>query len=239
MEGWERREVNYWLVVTSAANFKQDRAVLKFLVQGLPLRFVKSLKRMEVGDRIVYYIMGLQKFGATATISGEYFEDYSKLWTDSDEMWPARRPSQPDLVLEDDELVDAKKLVPELSFISNKDYWGASFQGSLRQIPEEDFRLVESEMRKAVVGRPDETLTLETPHHRSESEYEEAILGLPLTTDSLHDRLGEMLEQIGRGWTITPRRGTRLPRTTAISWTLPGSPGRTRRLRSRCRFLGT
>ena len=189
--------MNYWLVVTSPANFRHDREVLGFSTQGLPLRYGKSLRRMEVGDRVVYYVMGLQKFGATATITGEYLEDSSKLWTDSDEMWPARRPSRPDVVLQDDELVDAKKLVPELSFIANKDAWGASFQGSIRQIPEEDFRLIESEMRKAVAERPAVAAVVQPPHRRSEAEYEREIMALPLETKTLHDRLGEMLEQIG------------------------------------------
>ena len=63
---------------------------------------------MQIGDRVVYYIMNLYRFGATATITGEYVEDQSKLWTDDDEIWPARRPSKPDIVLEDNELVDAR-----------------------------------------------------------------------------------------------------------------------------------
>lgn len=189
--------MNYWLVVTSPANFRHDREVLGFSMQGLPLRFGKSLQRMDVGDRVVYYVMGLQKFGATATITGEYLEDNSKMWTDADEMWPARRPSHPDVVLQDDELVDAKKLVPQLSFITNKDAWGASLQGSIRQIPEEDFRLIESEMRKVVAERAGATVVLPPPPRRSEAEYEQEIMTLPLETKTLHDRLGEMLEQIG------------------------------------------
>jgi hypothetical protein len=32
---------------------------------------------------------------------------------------------------------------------------------------------------------------------RSEEDYEKAIMELPLQSNSLHDRLGEMLEQIG------------------------------------------
>ena len=52
-------------------------------------------------------------------------------------------------------------------------------------------------MRKAVVERPDQAADSRDALHRSEAEYEEAIMALPLTTNSLHDRLGEMLEQIG------------------------------------------
>lgn len=189
--------MNYWLVVTSPKNFKYDREKLNFKSQGLAHRFRKQVKKMNEGDRVAYYIMGLQRFGATATITGEYYYDESKLWTDDDEMWPARRPSKPNIVLEDDELVDTKKLVPNLSFIEKKSYWGAYFQGSLRQIPEEDFKLIESEMRKIISDRKSEKGIKKPNKKKTEKEYENAIKKLPLEAKSLHDRIGEMLESIG------------------------------------------
>jgi predicted RNA-binding protein len=190
--------MNYWLVVTSAANFRLDREVLKFKAQGLPHRFRDSVRRMSKGDKVAYYIMGLQRFGATATITGDHYEDHTKIWTDDDEMWPARCPSDPELVLNDDELIDAKKLVPNLSFIKRKEVWGVYLQGSIRQLPEEDFKLIESEMRKVIADRggPGKLPPLPEPT-KSEKEYARAVMALPLMAKSLHDRLGEMLEQIG------------------------------------------
>jgi predicted RNA-binding protein len=196
-----KREMNYWLVITSPENFKHDRENLAFKFQGLPHRFRKQVQRMNVGDRVVYYVMKIQKFGATATITGEYFEDNQKLWIDDNEAWPARRPSKPDIVLTDDELVDAKKLVPDLSFIANKDHWGTYFQGSIKTIPEEDFKLIESEMRKIIAERQepkDPQIPGTPPQLKIEKEYEQAVMSLPLQAqNSLHDRLGEMLETIG------------------------------------------
>jgi predicted RNA-binding protein len=191
--------MNYWLVVTSAPNFRYDRETLKFSTQGLPRRFRKSVQKMKTGDKVVYYIMGLQRFGATATITGEYYEDHKKIWTDDEEMWPSRCKSEPDIVLSDDELIDAKKLVPNLSFIEKKDVWGVYLQGSIRQIAEEDFRLIESEMRKVIADRkPAQEITKPDKRlKKTEKEYEKEILNLPLESKSLHDRLGEMLEQIG------------------------------------------
>jgi predicted RNA-binding protein len=192
--------MNYWLIVTSKENFKFDREKLGFKMQGIPIRFKKSLQKMEKNDKVAYYIVGLQKFGATATITGDYIEDHTKLWTNDGEMWPARRPSRPDIALEDDELLDAKKLVPDLSFIEKKDHWGVYLQGSIRQIPEEDFRLIESEMRKIIAERKQDrpvTPAPSTTRKKSETEYEKNIMTLPLETKTLHDRLGEMLEQIG------------------------------------------
>jgi hypothetical protein len=168
-------------------------------MQGLPYRYRKSVKNMTMDDKVVYYVMGLQKFGAIATITGDYVEDHGKLWTDEDEMWPARRASSPDIVLQDDELLDAKKVVPQLNFIEKKERWGVYLQGSIREISEDDFRLIESEMRKIVAerlpGGPHEGKL--KPKIRSQAEYEKAIMNLPLQANSLHDRLGEMLEQIG------------------------------------------
>ncbi len=116
--------MQYWLIVTSLENFRFDREHLKFKLQGLPYRFRKQVKKMQIGDRVAYYIMKIQKFGATATITGEYINDSTKLWIDKDEMWPARRPSKPNIVLDDVELIDIKKLLPDLSFIEKKDVWG-------------------------------------------------------------------------------------------------------------------
>jgi hypothetical protein len=145
--------------------------------------------------------MKLQKFGATATITGDYyFDDKKKLWIDDDEIWPARRPSKPDLILGDDELLDAKKLSSDLSFIKRKEHWGTYFQGSIKTIPEEDFRLVESEMKKIVSERPADKLSIPaTPENfqKTDDDYEQLIKDLPLQSNSLHDRIGEMLESIG------------------------------------------
>lgn len=189
--------MKYWLIVTSPENFKHDREVLGFTTQGVPHRFRKQVQRMNIGDRAVIYIMRVQKFGAATTITGDYYEDKSKLWTDKDESWPSRRKQKPDIVLNDDELIDAKKLIADLTFVENKEYWGAHFQGSIKLIPEEDFKLIESEMRKIIGSRTETSDESVTEADMTEEEYEKLILELPLQTNSLHDRIGEMLEQIG------------------------------------------
>ena len=69
--------------------------------------------------------------------------------------WSARRAQEPEIVLDDDEFIDVKRLVNDISFIKKKEHWGAYFQGSIKQIPEEDFKLIESEMRKKISEKPD------------------------------------------------------------------------------------
>ena len=194
--------MEYWLIVTSPENFKHSRDNIGFNIQGLPYRFRKQVKSMKIGDKVVTYIMKVQKFGAITKISGDYFEDYSKVWLNDEEMWPARRAQESEIILNDDELIDAKRLINDLTFVENKEFWGSHFQGSIKRIPEVDFKLIESEMRKIVnerivLGTPND---IHVPPEKTEAEYEEAIMQLPsLESKSLHDRLGEMLEIIG-GW---------------------------------------
>jgi predicted RNA-binding protein len=189
--------MKYWLIVTSYENFRYDREILGFKLQGLAYRFRKQVQRMQIGDKVVYYIMKLQKFGAIATILGDYFEDSAKIWVNDDEMWPARRESTPDIVLLDDELIDVKRLVNDLSFIKRKNFWGVFFQGSIRNIPEDDFRLIESEMKKIRAETKIPELLTSPDHSKTEEDYENEIMSLTLQSKTLHDRLGEMLEQIG------------------------------------------
>jgi len=189
----------YWLITTSPENFRVDKESSGFTVQGLKERHKKTVMKFEPGDKVVYYINRISKLGAIASItSGYYRDDKTRIWTDEDEIWPSRAKSKPDIVLDDDELLDIKKLIKQLSFIKDKDNWSLFVRGSIRPIPEEDYLLIESEMRKTLsreriaqkVEKPPEGL-------KTESDYMEAVMKLPLNSKSLHDRIAEMLQTIG------------------------------------------
>ncbi|MCK7527803.1 MAG: hypothetical protein MZV64_64425 [Ignavibacteriales bacterium] len=103
---------------------------------------------MKVGDKFVLYITKIFKFGAMGRITGDFFEDCSKLWIDSREIYPSRRPITMDFILECDRYLDVRQLVPVLSFIKSKRKWGAQFQNSIIEIEPEDYKLIESKMIK-------------------------------------------------------------------------------------------
>lgn len=187
------------MVVTSPENFTRNRDILDFKVQGLPHRLRRQVQKMNDGDKVVIYIMKAQKFGAITKIVGDYYEEHTKLWTEDDEMWPSRRNQVKEIVLDDDELVDVKRLVRDLKFVTNKNFWGAHFQGSIRTIPEEDFKLIEAEMKKVVSMRTTKSIDAVSKDSllKTEDQYKKEIMSLPLNANSLHDRIGLMLEQIG------------------------------------------
>ena len=190
---------NYWLITTSPENFKVDKETSGFTVQGLKERHKKTVMKFQPGDKVVYYVNQISKLGAIATVtSAYYFDDKTKIWTDEDEIWPSRAKSKPEIVLEDDELLDIKRLIKDLSFIKDKEHWSLFVRGSVRKIPEEDYLLIESEMRK-IMSRRGETPKLELPKGdlKTEDDYKEAIMRLSLSSNSLHDRIGEMLQTVG------------------------------------------
>jgi len=189
---------NYWLVTTSPENFKVDKETSGFTVQGLKDRHKKTVMKFQPGDKVIYYINRISKLGAIATVtSGYYRDDKTRIWTDEDEIWPSRAKSKPEIVLEDDELLDIKRLIKDLIFIKDKQHWSLFVRGSVRQIPEEDYLLIESEMRKIRSRRTREEVKPPTGVLATEKDYKDAIVKLPLNSRSLHDRIGEMLQNIG------------------------------------------
>jgi predicted RNA-binding protein len=190
----------YYIITTSPENFDIDRKTSGFTVQGLKERHKSTVQKWQPGDKIVYYINKIGKFGAIAEIISGYFKDDAKIWSENDEKWPSRAKSRPIIILEKDEFLDVRRYIDNLTLIKNKfspENWGLAFQGSVREISEEDYQFIESEMRKVISrrkisGRNESRIKL-----KNEKDFESAINELPLESKSLHDRIGEMLLIIG------------------------------------------
>jgi len=185
----------YRLIVTSIDNFKIDRE-RNFDIEGFHERVKRQVQEINIGDKFVYYVNGIQRIGAISeAIDEPYFDDKTKVWLEDDEIWAYRFKTRPILVLNDDEMLDVRQLIPKLSFITPQQKatsWGLAFHKSLREIPQEDFELIESEMRKVTKS------SLMKSTLFTEAEAKEAIIAdHTLESSSLHDRIGEMLEIIG------------------------------------------
>ena len=205
----------YWIGITSQKNLEANRR-LNFPVAGFSDHLRKRVKQVEPGDKVLAYVEGLYRFAAICEATSKYYYDNkNKIWPEDSDAWPCRFRTRPLLVLADSELLDVKKLVPQLTFITPRQKatkWGLALQQGLIEIPEEDFGLVESEMKKLLKAPqpPDFYLT--------EEEAKKAIMKLPLEKSSLHDRIGEMLETIGSrmgynaytGHRVTPEHAVEL-----------------------------
>ncbi len=140
---------NYWMLVSSADNFEVSRN-LEFSIQGMKSRHRKKAEKMAPGDRIVYYLTGIQQFGGTATITSEYFEDHKPIWSGKKkgEDYPFRVEIKPDVILAPPQFVDAKSVVPEMEYPKRwpAEHWHLAFQGNVHLLTESDFRLIEERL---------------------------------------------------------------------------------------------
>ena len=148
---------NHWMIVSSAENFEISRS-RGFSVQGIKSRHRKKAEKMAPGDRVLYYLTGVQQFGGTASITSEYFEDHQPIWDSKKkgEDYPFRFEIKPDVILEPDSYVDAKDVVPHLEYVRRwpPEHWHLAFQGNVHLLSETDFRFVEEQLASRKSQQP-------------------------------------------------------------------------------------
>lgn len=145
------------MLVSSADNFEVSRS-FDFSVQGMKSRHRKKAERMAPGDRLLYYLTGVQQFGGTATITSEYYEDHNPIWDSKKkgEDYPFRVEIKPDIILDPAKYVDAKEVVPEMEYPKRwpAEHWHLAFQGNVHLLPESDFRLIEGKLAASKSKQP-------------------------------------------------------------------------------------
>jgi hypothetical protein len=140
----------YWMIVTSPENFARTRE-LGFTVQGIKSRHRKKAEKMQEGDRVLWYLTGIQSFAGTATITGPYFEGTDVIWSSKPgELYPWRFPIKADTVLGPDQYIKAETLLPELDFVKKwpEEHWHLAFQGNVHTLPAEDFERIETALKQ-------------------------------------------------------------------------------------------
>ena len=149
------RGKTYWMVASTLENFRITQS-MGFTLQGLMSRQRRKAQRMEPGDRLVYYITGVQRFGATATVTSQCFEDHDPIWKSNGrpDDYPWRVNVEANAVLEDPSFLDAREIGPRMEYVKRwpPEYWPLAFQGNLHILPKSDFELLEQEMTKIVAS---------------------------------------------------------------------------------------
>ena len=154
---------SYWIVVGSEENMRIAEA------RGFDIFGFKSTRRGEVaqmrpGDKLIFYLTKIMKFGGLAAVTSEYFEDHTKLFKSGkkpvlsaaegpQEDYPFRVSVKPEIILAPDQYLDVKEIAPRMQYPKKwpPEHWRLAFQGNLHQIPQEDYDLILSEM-KATAG---------------------------------------------------------------------------------------
>ena len=99
-------EPTYWMLVSSLENFRLSRQH-SFGVAGMKSRHRKKAERVRPGDRVLFYLTGVQAFGGIAEATSEYAEDHSPLWESKKkgEDYPFRFSIKPLVILAEEEFL--------------------------------------------------------------------------------------------------------------------------------------
>ena len=146
---------NFWMITCNEENFNITRD-LDFTKQGLKSEYRRKVQRVEKDDRLLFYVFGIRKFTATATVTASYKEEDPGIWQmEGSATWPYFVEIKPELVLDEEQYISAGLLAHRLDYIRRwpPENWYMAFQGNLHLLPKGDFFLIEEEMKKLKFGR--------------------------------------------------------------------------------------
>ncbi|MCY4367233.1 MAG: EVE domain-containing protein [Chloroflexi bacterium] len=146
---------NFWMITCNEENFNITRE-MDFTRQGLKSEYRRKVQRVEKDDRLLFYVMGIRKFTATATVTASYKEEDPGFWkNEGSATWPYLIGIKPELVLDEEQYIEAGLLAHRLDYIRRwpPENWYMAFQGNLHLLPKGDFFLIEEEMKKLKFGR--------------------------------------------------------------------------------------
>jgi predicted RNA-binding protein len=121
-------------------------------IWGVPKRNKALMQRVKPGDTILVYVRQEKEddtilpsaITGTYEVVSEPYEDHSRLFVTppqmGDEVFPYRMKVRPIKVFP--EPLEFKPLIGDLTFITNKTMWSGHLRTAMREITEEDYRLI-------------------------------------------------------------------------------------------------
>ena len=142
-----------WILTGSPENFAATRE-RGFKVIGMKEMRRNMAEQIAPGDEIVFYVTRVKAFGGVVRVTGEMFEDRTKIWPGKPgkvDPYPWRFDTEPVLILDEDAWVPAEELAPELEHVRKwpLEHWTLAFQGQLRAVSGADSKLLTERLREA------------------------------------------------------------------------------------------
>jgi hypothetical protein len=146
-----------WILTGSPENFAATRE-RGFRLIGMKQGRRRQALEMEPGDRIVFYLTRVGRFGGSVLIASEMFEDREPVWPGrpgNPDEYPWRFETEPEVVLDEDEWVPAEELKDDLEHVRKwpPEHWKLAFQGQLRTVSDGDADVLLAGLR-AAAGAP-------------------------------------------------------------------------------------
>ncbi len=144
----------YWLCITTEENW---RVIREKNIWGVPERHKNTIAKVKPGDKLLIYIKQERiknvvkepRIVAIYEVVSEAFKDSTRIFKTpkgmGNETFPWRIRIKPVKIFE--KPIEFKPLIPKLKFITNKKKWSGHLMGkAMREIPEEDYKLILSQL---------------------------------------------------------------------------------------------
>ncbi len=144
----------YWVVVGGPEVFGKT-AELGFTRHGFKSTRRLMVQKIQPGDMLAFYVTGKKQFAALARVTSTVSEERTRIWENSkkpSELYPYRASIEPVLVLPEGAWLDAEPYHDKFTWTQKwpRANWTLAYQGNLHEIPEDDFRMLEEDARKAI-----------------------------------------------------------------------------------------
>ena len=141
-----------WVLTGSLGNFRATREH-GFRVIGAKERRRRMAEQIAPGDRIVFYVTGVQAFAGIVRVTGEMYEDRSRIWPgkpSGPDPYPWRFETDPEAILDEEDFIPAVELAGRLEHVRKwpAQHWQLAFQGQLRTVSDADARLLGQRIRE-------------------------------------------------------------------------------------------
>ena len=148
-----------WVLTGSLENFRATRE-RGFRLIGAKEGRRRMAEQIGPGDRIAFYVTGVQAFGGIVRVTSAMYEDRTPVWPGKPgkrDAYPWRFDTEPLIVLDEERFVAAEELAGELEHVRKwpAEHWQLAFQGQLRSVTDADAKLLERRIRQATgAGAP-------------------------------------------------------------------------------------
>jgi len=141
-----------WIVVGSPENFEIAKS-RGFDMFGFKDKRKRESASMQPGDQLIFYLIGIMKFGGIAEVTGTVFEDDSPVFKTEKkpgEKYSNRIPTKPVRILDEDQYLDVKEYADQLEMTRARgEYWRLAFQGNLHKLTDADYKLLKKDIDAA------------------------------------------------------------------------------------------
>ena len=141
-----------WIVVGSPENFEIAKS-RGFDMVGFKDKRKRESASMEPGDKLIFYLIGIMKFGGMVEVTGQAYEDHTPVFKTEkkpNEDYPWRIATKPVTVLDESQFLDVKEYADKLDLTRARgEYWRLAFQGNLHKISDADYKLLVHDIEAA------------------------------------------------------------------------------------------